>query len=197
MRELFGGAIQAAVPAEFADVSVLRQIPDNQEVFAHPGNDSSVIFELLDFQEGVVSSDAAPALFHWKNLATEADALETEILFAHDVPSSSLSPGFASGESSAIASVACGHQRVAKFKDAREAANTVRVTLACVRLPRVSTDLLIVFNEPVVIHEESSSAKAGCAVDPAATAAANPPVPTVLQDALSSLVVRDWNLFGG
>lgn len=199
MRDLFGGAVQAAVPAAFADVSQLRQIPDNQEVFAHADSDRSVIFELLEAVDTVPSSGAAPALFHWHNLAAEADAADAEILFSHAVAPSGLSPGLAAAGGGAAASVACGRQRVAKFRDAADAANTVRVALACVRLPRVATDVLVVLNEPVAIHAESSSARAGCAVgpvEPAAAGAGADAVPAVLQDALSSLTVRDWGVFG-
>lgn len=195
MRNLFGGAIQAHVPPEFADVSLLRQVPDNQEVFAHPDSDSSVIFELLESVENVATNDAALAVFHWRNLACEAEASETELLLARDVPSSLLSAEFAAGEFEVIASVACGLQRVAKFKDPKDAANTVRVNLGCVRLPKVSTDLLIVFNEPVKIHGDSSSAKVGCEVS-VPSAQEESGLPIVLQSALSSLIVTDWDLFG-
>lgn len=39
--------------------SELREIPDNQEVFAHDHNDQSIIVELLELQSHVQNGDAA------------------------------------------------------------------------------------------------------------------------------------------
>jgi Ran-interacting Mog1 protein len=195
MRDLFGGAIVVNVPPDYTDVSMLRQIPDNQEVFARADSDCSFIFELLESVPDVASTDAAPALFHWNNLAVESEASESEVNHSRDVPVSLLSREFASGEVEAHASVATGFQRVAKFRDTQDAANIVRVSLACLRLPKVTTDFLIVFNEPLVLHADSASKKVGCSVDPAASTTADD-VPITLLETLSTLAVHDWSLFG-
>ena len=47
---LFGGALSASLPPGARDVSDLREVPDNQEVFAHGHSDQSLIVELLEFQ---------------------------------------------------------------------------------------------------------------------------------------------------
>ncbi|CAF1681038.1 unnamed protein product, partial [Didymodactylos carnosus] len=38
-RQLFGGAIQAFLPDTAVDASVVRHVPDNQEVFVHTSSD--------------------------------------------------------------------------------------------------------------------------------------------------------------
>ena len=48
--ELYGGAIRACIPRGSIDVSDLRQVPDNQEVFLIEENkrDLSIIFDILE-----------------------------------------------------------------------------------------------------------------------------------------------------
>ncbi|CAG8540100.1 28019_t:CDS:2 [Dentiscutata erythropus] len=62
LRELFGGAIVAHIPSTFIDVSEIRDIADNQEVFANVNSDQSIIIEILQYvnepsNEDAVSSD--------------------------------------------------------------------------------------------------------------------------------------------
>ena len=47
---LFGGTFSAILPPGAIDVSDLRPVPDNQEVFCHPVTDQSLIVELLELQ---------------------------------------------------------------------------------------------------------------------------------------------------
>jgi hypothetical protein len=58
-RELFGGAIRISVPPRFEDVSGVRQIPDNQEVFVCQESDQSIIIEILELAEEVCSSSSS------------------------------------------------------------------------------------------------------------------------------------------
>jgi Ran-interacting Mog1 protein len=163
-RDLFGGAIRAVVPAEFTDVSCLRQVPDNQEVFAHADTDRSLLFELLQLEKDVATASSCPAHFHWDVLARD------------------------------YASIVYGTHHVSKFHDSDEHANVVLVSVACIRLPRASTDVLIVFNDPIRIHCESSSARQGAVVD-------RPEMhdlslrSTILQAAVTSFHVINWSLF--
>jgi hypothetical protein len=194
---LFGGALCATVPPEFADISTLRQVPDNQEVFAHAETDRSLLFELVEAQtEGVpsVAGDDSPARFHWHVLARDADAVDPVITHAAYVPVDQLAPSVSAGDPHAHASVVYGTQRIAKFKDSVDKANIVRIAVACVRLPRVNTDVLVVLNDPVDFHPEGSSSKVGASVsqpevgDPEQRSA-------ILRAALTSLSINDWSLF--
>lgn len=38
LKELFGGAVTAALPDSWLDASTIRVIPDNQEVYIDPEN---------------------------------------------------------------------------------------------------------------------------------------------------------------
>jgi hypothetical protein len=44
--QLWGGAVLAQLPARFADVSDVREVPDHQEVWADAHTDQSVILEI-------------------------------------------------------------------------------------------------------------------------------------------------------
>lgn len=66
-KGLFGGAIQAHVPDNYLDVSYstgppagllpaaacsqMRQVPDNQEVWVHSEDDTSLVVELVSIPE--------------------------------------------------------------------------------------------------------------------------------------------------
>ncbi|ODA77111.1 hypothetical protein RJ55_07629 [Drechmeria coniospora] len=45
---LYGGAIVCDLPAKFADVSKLRQVPDNQEVWIDKNGYTSIIFDITE-----------------------------------------------------------------------------------------------------------------------------------------------------
>ncbi|XP_031209892.1 ran guanine nucleotide release factor-like [Mastomys coucha] len=59
---LFGGAFSAILPSGAIDVSDLRPVPDNQEVFCHPVTDQSLIIELLELQAHVQGEAAVRCL---------------------------------------------------------------------------------------------------------------------------------------
>lgn len=154
-RALFGGAITACIPDGFVDVSVVRVLPDNQEVLAHQDTDRSFIVEILEME---ADKDAAAALQYFyadlagANGSTATVAEHTEIGLSVDAM-----PCLAASEG-ATASVLVGTQQVAKFREA--ATNTVRIFMCNLRLPRHKTDVLITFNTPVRLAKDSSSADA-------------------------------------
>ncbi|KAG8429928.1 hypothetical protein GDO86_018802 [Hymenochirus boettgeri] len=155
-HRLYNGAFSAFLPSGFQDVSELREIPDNQEVFVHPSSDQSLIVELLEYQEGVANSDAAR--YHFNDVASSNDAeSQSEVLSVSPLPLAQLTLTDCSS-----AWVLNGHQLVAKFNE--EAQNTVNIHMALFRLPQHSTDLLVTFNDPVVINPSSSSAVGGASV---------------------------------
>ncbi|XP_072254957.1 ran guanine nucleotide release factor [Pyxicephalus adspersus] len=136
-RPLFGGAFSAQLPPSVQDVSELREIPDNQEVFAHVHTDQSVIIELLEYQDGMSDPDAAR--YHFEDVATSNDAQgKAEVVSVEPLPLAQLS---LSSCSSAWALT--GHQLVSKFNE--QAQNTVTIYMALFRMPQYSTDLLVTF----------------------------------------------------
>ncbi|KAE8294570.1 hypothetical protein D5F01_LYC07524 [Larimichthys crocea] len=151
-RPLFGGALSAALPHSAADVSQLREIPDNQEVFAHAHTDQSLIVELVEYQGQVADQDAAR--YHFEDIAGSNQALEPGAFQVTSVvllPKSELSLSDCSS-----AWMLTGTQRVSKFNE--EARNTVTLHLGLFRLPQFSTEVLITFNDPQSISPDSSSA---------------------------------------
>ncbi|KAM4574572.1 ran guanine nucleotide release factor [Fundulus diaphanus] len=154
LRPLFGGALSAVVPHNLTDVSELREIPDNQEVFAHPHTDQSLIVELLEYQGQVADQDAAR--YHFEDIAGSNEAREPGAFEVGDVVA--LPKAEVSLSECSSAWMLKGTQCVSKFNE--EARNTVSVHLGLFRLPQFSTDVLITFNDPQSISPDSSSASA-------------------------------------
>lgn len=151
-RPLFGGALSAALPCSAKDISELREIPDNQEVFTHPHTDQSMIVELVEYQEQVEDQDAAK--YHFEDIASSNNALESGAFEVTNVGPLSKSDVALSDCSTAW--MLTGTQCVAKFNE--EARNMVTLHLGLFRLPQFSTDVLVTFNDPQRINPDSSSA---------------------------------------
>lgn len=151
-RPLFGGAMSALLPNHVIDISEVREIPDNQEVFAHAHTDQSLIVELLEYQAQVADENAA--VYHFQDIAGSNKAQEPgqcEVSNVVPLPKSGLSFSHCSS-----AWMLSGTQRVSKFNEG--AANVVNVHLGLYRLPQFSTDVLVSFNDPQSISSASSSA---------------------------------------
>ncbi|XP_020774438.1 ran guanine nucleotide release factor [Boleophthalmus pectinirostris] len=180
---LFGGALSAAIPPSSTDISTLREIPDNQEVFAHPHTDQSIIVELLEYQSQVADEDAAR--YHFEDIAGSNKALEPgtfQVTNIIPLPKSELSLSQCSS-----GWLLTGTQSVSKFNE--EARNTVTIHLGLFRLPQFSTDILVTFNDPQSISPDSSSA----------SSAGMHSEPWTVQDfqrLLQSLTLHDPGLFG-
>nr|XP_016852799.1 PREDICTED: ran guanine nucleotide release factor [Anolis carolinensis] len=152
---LFGGAFSVCLPPGSIDVSEMRQVPDNQEVFVHPSTDQSLIIELLEYQAGVPDENAAR--YHFEDLA---DASSTAEILNQE----QFLPQLLALEGCSSAWQLTARQLVAKFNE--EAKNEVTLHLALLRLPQYGTDLLLTFNDPTRIHPLSSSAAQGTEVPP-------------------------------
>lgn len=188
-RPLFGGAITCTIPSQFDDISQIRPIPDNQEVFAHAATDRSLIIELLES----TPTSQHRATQHFNQLASDSHANSTTILHTLTPTPSSYSLLYSSDPTFTI-SLVHGTQVVSKFRDDPSKANIVNISLACITLTRASTDLLVIFNDPIILNPTGNSARIGATV-------ANPQqadISTrakVFTDALTSLRILDWGLF--
>ncbi|KAF5891141.1 ran guanine nucleotide release factor [Clarias magur] len=150
-RPLFGGAMSAVFPLNTKDISELREIPDNQEVFAHTHTDQSIIIELLEYQSHVEDSQAAR--YHFEDVAGSNKASEAgqmEVMKVQCVPHDQLTLSQCSS-----AWILNGAQLISKFNE--EAKNVVNIHLCLFRLPQYTTDIMITFNNPVSISPLSSS----------------------------------------
>jgi hypothetical protein len=215
-RDLYGGAIQAIVPATFLDARYF----DTLYRFQPHTYDSSLAtfgqFQIIKKcswnkkQTAVLSLRSLKWLrqramkqqrsFIGKNLQSAIKQLGP--LFLHQVGFlkcfSELSHPFCSGiipcSANAPWSAAWveGLQNISKFRSEQGAENTVRVFLACIRIPQHRTDILISFNDPVRIHPSSSSARAidGVAFQTKEDGAA------LFERVLGSFNIVDFSLFG-
>ncbi|XP_028840171.1 ran guanine nucleotide release factor isoform X1 [Denticeps clupeoides] len=184
LQPLFGGALSACVPHGAQDVSELRQVPDNQEVFAHRHTDQSIVVELLEHQGHV--EDEGAARYHFEDLAESNHALDpgsSEVSSVEPLPKTELSM-----QQCASAWLLTGTQRVSKFDEKDK--NQVNIVMCLFRLPQFSTDVLVTFNDPVVISPLSSSAAGPAAMDSAPWTLEN------FQCLLRSVRLLDPGVFG-
>ncbi|DBA04416.1 TPA: hypothetical protein N0F65_010012 [Lagenidium giganteum] len=186
VRPLFGGTLSCAIPDGFADVSAFRQVPDNQEVFANAHTDQCIIIELLQFESGVANEESGQYFFNeiaHSNGCSPADVrvLEKRIIPREEGPSIN---------AECVSSVVVGDQHVAKFKEGENAKNVVRVYLGNIRLPHVTTDVVISVSVPMQINPASSSSECSQLTNSAEVGA------QVFQTVHRSFQVHDWTLFG-
>eukprot|EP00743_Colponemidia_sp_Colp-15_P006044 GILK01006494.1.p1 GENE.GILK01006494.1~~GILK01006494.1.p1 ORF type:complete len:207 (+),score=35.51 GILK01006494.1:68-622(+) len=181
-RPLFGGAISSMIPPQFEDISMFRDVPDNQEVFADAATDQAIMVEILE-QEPV--SDALAARHYFDDLAEFNESRGHNVVFER-----MLAPEEMPNLSADIPKLLLvGEQNVSKFKE-EMATNRVRVYMVVVRLNDKQTDILITLNAPQEIHDLSSSAIAG-AVAPSPDYSN-----AVLSQVLQTFAIHDYTLFG-
>ncbi|TPX44391.1 hypothetical protein SeMB42_g04345 [Synchytrium endobioticum] len=181
-QDVFGGAIRVWIPEGFTDVSQVRDVPDHQTVFARPETDESISIEILETPAD--HADENPAQFHFHTLAEDNEAHESAIT-SFETPQS---PDLPNIMPPATVSIAIGIQRAAKFQE--HALNTVNVHVAVIRLADASTDVLISYNHPVELADDSSSR----------TLARARPVPSDValsnfRNVLKSFRIVDYGLF--
>ncbi|XP_060073465.1 ran guanine nucleotide release factor-like [Ylistrum balloti] len=178
---LFGGAMSAVFPPDAQDMSKFREIPDHQEVFTHSTTDQSIIIEILEY---VQEPDDVALKTHYDDLVRDNEVSEGDhvILEAEEIPVHKLA--MSQCES---ARYVLGQQKVSKFKE--DSKNTINIHMGLFRIPEFTSDILVTFNDPVMISFLSSS---------------NQAVPTnsnrwtveKFQKLLTSLTINDTGLFG-
>ncbi|RYP64211.1 hypothetical protein DL769_006757 [Monosporascus sp. CRB-8-3] len=148
---LFGGALVCDLPSNFADVSKLRQVPDNQEVYIDKDGFTSIIFDITERVGGAGSGaeiDGRALTTHLEELV--GDDVETvkvwnttPTLFSRldeDIPAYTL--------------IATQSPKPGE-KASERAANPdfTAIILTLVRLERELTDILITINVPHIKGE--------------------------------------------
>ncbi|XP_062505706.1 ran guanine nucleotide release factor-like isoform X2 [Corticium candelabrum] len=146
MARLFGGALSCVLPPGAKDVSEIRQVPDNQEVFVHEETDQSVIIELLEY-DGTLRGKQA-VRYHFEQLAHSNSAVAHQVLTINQLPNEQLALN------------ACPEAYSLEGDQQGDASNIVHIHLALFRLPQYTTDILVSFNNPTYISQESSSVTA-------------------------------------
>ncbi|GAW24137.1 hypothetical protein ANO14919_137180 [Xylariales sp. No.14919] len=152
---LFGGALVCDLPKRFADVSRLREVPDNQEVYIDKEGFSSIIVEinervgdegstpeidgraLTTHLEEVVGDDIE-GLKVWNTTPTQFSKLD------EDIPAYTLIATLSPHASTEAESGA---------PQAKAAPDFTAIILTLVRLERERTDILITVNVPHIRGE--------------------------------------------
>lgn len=138
-----------------SDCSRFRPLPDNQEVFSDPDTEQSLVVEIL--QLPLESLEQVPAVFHFESLAKDNASLASAV----NATPIEAEPLMLSRDGEAvhcIKSVCYGSQKISKFRDLPEHANDIAIFVCCLRIPALTTDIVISFNSPITICPESSSA---------------------------------------
>ncbi|XP_007950422.2 ran guanine nucleotide release factor [Orycteropus afer afer] len=144
---LFGGAFSAILPPGAIDVSDLRPVPDNQEVFCHHTTDQSLIVELLELQAHVLGEEAAR--YHFEDVGGVQGARAVRVEAVRPLPLENLALGGCCQEAWALA----GKQQIAK--ENQQVAKEVTVHQALLRLTQYQTDVLLTFNQPPLENRPS------------------------------------------
>ncbi|KAK0721402.1 hypothetical protein B0T21DRAFT_51927 [Apiosordaria backusii] len=197
---LFGGALTVDLPSNFADVSKLRQVPDNQEVYIDKDGFTSIVIDITervsssssssssssDSPDSALERDAKALTTHLEELVGVEDAAETvqvwnttetQISHFEDIPAYTL-----------IAT-----QKPKQREGERAGApDFTALILTLIRLEKEQTDILITINVPHIKGEydeeeiDLAMGKQGELIGDAVEYAAR---------IWESFEVRDWGLF--
>lgn len=153
MRGLYGGAIEAELAENYADVSQFRQVPDHQEVLVDGETEISVIVELLDMdQSSKNNADSTDALSAIKNqffdLATCNESTENSIISVANLQNEGFMPHI---DDTFPKMALIGKQTVGKYRTRPDMrVDVVYIIMVLVKLTNVATDVLISMNIPSV-----------------------------------------------
>jgi len=99
-----------------------------------------------------------------------------------------------SGTAGALCCFARGQQAIAKYRQ-QTRFDTVELWVAVVRLPSVTTDVVVTLNRPLLVHDPND--KEGVAPPaPPANAYTDAQAAALMAGLLQSFRVVDWGLFG-
>eukprot|EP00573_Skeletonema_grethae_P004421 CAMPEP_0201694038 /NCGR_PEP_ID=MMETSP0578-20130828/6438_1 /ASSEMBLY_ACC=CAM_ASM_000663 /TAXON_ID=267565 /ORGANISM="Skeletonema grethea, Strain CCMP 1804" /LENGTH=184 /DNA_ID=CAMNT_0048179661 /DNA_START=197 /DNA_END=748 /DNA_ORIENTATION=- len=181
VRELFGGAMVCRIPSAWRDVSQVRQVPDNQEVYQDCSEESGavVVVEILEHQSDVKNEDAST--FFFSDLA-DANGVSVDdmtiqsnnnMIFSVKDDDASKQKYFqnfslSTQQSESYACIAVGKQQVDD--------KSLRIEMCVLRLKDVTTDLLITLSIPH--HKLSEVGVDGLSI--------------VFRELISSFSITDW-----
>lgn len=148
---LYGGALVAELPEKFADVSKLREVPDNQEVWIDSDGFTSIIFDITERVGPAGSSpeiDGRAMTTHLEELVGE-DIDTVKVWNTTETSFSKLSSDF-----SAYTLIAT-QTPYAKSgsKSGSSAPDFTAIILTLLRLEKESTDILVTINVPHIKGE--------------------------------------------
>jgi hypothetical protein len=199
--DLFGGTITTSIPSHWRDVSTIRQVPDNQEVYQDCTEQTGAVFivEILQHQSDVKNEDAAHFFLgdlaesngcsddDWKVLYSKVfdkgmvgiNATSCE----EDIPTILLEKiKQSSNGRTGSCIMAVGSQNVVQGRvysgTGADVGKSIIVEMCILRLEHVETDLLITLSTPNVSVAKSDE------------------LSTTFRGLLSNFCIVDWSLFG-
>ena len=89
-RPLYGGALEITIESRYFDISQVRDVPDNQEIFSDANKDESIVIELLEYVHTEVLEEAAN--IHWNELVEVTHGAQQEQLLRQSIVLPSLPP---------------------------------------------------------------------------------------------------------
>ncbi|KAF4453734.1 hypothetical protein F53441_3627 [Fusarium austroafricanum] len=186
---LFGGAITCDLPTKFADVSKLRQVPDNQEVWIDQDGFTSIIFDITERVGGSGSGpevDGRAMTTHLEDMVG-SDINTVKIWNTAETEFSNLEPGT---PAYTLISTQTPHNQ---SRDSTSAPDFTAIILTLLRLEKAKTDILITINVPHIKGEYDESevdlelGRQGKLIGDAVEYSAS---------IWSTFKIKDWGLFG-
>ncbi len=179
-RQLFGGSVECKIPEGWRDVSDIRQVPDHQECWQDDQGQLLVI-EILDYQTDV--NDDRAAHYFFQDLAESNGVVNSQdVSFAPSI----CAPVVASLPPTAVLCTGSGSQRIIQGRQRIPQLSDpiwINVELCVIRLPSVSTDILITLTSPAASNPQGDGN--------------NGTKPSFeFLEVLESFRIRDWSLFG-
>ncbi|KAL2194940.1 hypothetical protein P885DRAFT_79838 [Corynascus similis CBS 632.67] len=149
---LYGGALECELPDNFADVSTIRQVPDNQEVYIDKNGFTSIIFDITQRVEAPGSGlerDGKALTVHLEDLVgDDADSVKvwntTETQFTH-----------LDDETPAYTLIATQTPQASNPDESRRASapDFTALILTLLRFEKEQSDILITINVPHIKGE--------------------------------------------
>jgi Ran-interacting Mog1 protein len=179
-RSLYGGAITTVIPADWRDVSDIRQVPD-QECWQDTEGRLLVV-EILERQP---VEDAKAAAYFFEDLADADSNAAFEKIFTPLETAPAIVAGLP--ESTQVC-LGVGYQRLKLGRDVDIAGNprqqesrVIRVEVCVLRLVEKDTDVLITLSTPGEPNPQETTSST---------------LSEVFQHAVGAFRINDWGLFG-
>ncbi|PKS10861.1 hypothetical protein jhhlp_002618 [Lomentospora prolificans] len=146
---LYGGALVCDLPAQFVDVSKIRQVPDNQEVWIDENGFTSIIF---DITERVGPKGSGPEI-DGRALTTHLEDIVGDQINTVKVWSSSATQFSRLGEEIPAYTLIATQTPKSPGAERSSAPDFTAIILTLVRLEKESTDIAITINVPHIKGE--------------------------------------------
>ncbi|QEU59447.1 Mog1 [Kluyveromyces lactis] len=190
-QELYGGAISTVIPKTFLDASMLRQVPDTQEVFVNSRRENEPSEDGLGFDESVIVD-----LMQRVEENNDRKALDIHLAEISELNGSQKWTVIDHQEQKELKSQTCIVVETAYKWGKESMKETVVMCVALLRLDQFDTDVIISVHVPISSEQELK------AMEQAIAQSSPEKLPqrvhasySLLRDMISSFKVEDPSLF--